>query len=646
MMRARVNVSARRDHAGAFHGWIPQACVFFLLSWLLARCVAGENAAVPDALSVLESSDVFVLSSAGSHSFLRTDGGAGIGTLGYRQLSDWSPGLPLFDPVGGFAVHSGSRAISLRRTGYRWCGDHVERKQTTTSGVFVEEWIGYVGEDLVLAELDVRNRGRKSANLVITGRPMAPHEFHTEKEFGFLGVSFDLDLGSMWGRRSRFRETFVIGTNLRRPFTAASSGVYEVSAEIPAGEKRSIRFGLAPESLAGQLEAALHERGSARTAVRNDLGEWMTELPGMGDVSAKRRRACCVNWFWLWFNLEHAQGLWIRDIISPSKVNYGRGVWLWDSAFHVQALLHGGNEARRRARDQIEVLTSTLPHGHLPREIWVQTASTDLQPPGILSLAALEVYEKERDRGFLERVYPALAENNRWFYRHRCPDDVDLCWWERGDSGWDNSPRWDDGPCLAVDLNAWLYLDHLCLIRISDLLGLDDSSGWREKAEHTRRLIDDYLWNENDGCYYDVRLSDREQRRLKTPAMFLPLFARAASSDQARRVARFGDDPNVFAAPYPVPSVAISSPSFTPDTYLRGPVCISLNWIAIVGLRNYGFDDQADRLAEKTMALVEMNPVPYEYYNPLTGVGFGAECFAWSAALYVDLALGGSTVRP
>jgi hypothetical protein len=641
-----MEANDRYDHAGVLPGRRTRVCVCFLLLFLWPRCVGGKEHREFDRPSVVESSDVFVLSSAGSHSYLRTDTGAGMGTLGYRQLSDWSPGFPLFDPAAAVSVRSGTGTVPLRRTEYRWFGDHIERKQETPSGVHIEEWVGYMGEDVILADVTVRNTGSQAAELVISGRAIPAHRMDAKEDGDFLAVTFAVDLGAMWGRRSRLNETFVVGTSLGQPFTRTRADAYAVSAEIPPSEERSIQLGLAPEKSAEQLSAALRDPERVRSVVREDLREWMTGLPAMRNLNPKQHRACCSNWFWLWFNLEHSEGLWIRDIISPSKVNYGRGIWLWDSAFHVQALLHGGDEALMRAKDQIEVLCRTLPHGHLAREIWVQTASTDVQPPGILTLAALQVYEKEHDPDFLKRVYPALAKNNRWFYRRRCAGDVNLCWWERGDSGWDNSPRWDDGPCLAVDLNAWLYLDQLCLMRMSDILGLDESAGWHEKAERTRRVINDYLWNESDGCYYDVRLRDSKQRRLKTPAMFLPLFARAASAEQARRVALLIEDPEVFAAPYPIPSVAMNDPSFTPDAYLRGPVCISLNWIAIVGLRNYGFDDQADRLAEKTKALIEMNPVPYEYYNPLTGKGFGAECFTWSAALYVDLTLGERTVRP
>ena len=47
--------------------------------------------------------------------------------------------------------------------------------------------------------------------------------------------------------------------------------------------------------------------------------------------------------------------------------------------------------------------------------------------------------------------------------------------WAGVDSGWDNSPRWDNGIVEAVDLNGWLHLDQLFLAEMARELGKDDA---------------------------------------------------------------------------------------------------------------------------------------------------------------------------
>jgi hypothetical protein len=55
-----------------------------------------------------------------------------------------------------------------------------------------------------------------------------------------------------------------------------------------------------------------------------------------------------------------------------------------------------------------------------------------------------------------------------------------------------------------------------------------------------------------------------------------------------------------------------------------------------VGLRNYGYAHFAEELRRRTLALVD-NGGFSEYFSPLTGDGYGADDFSWTAALVLDL---------
>ena len=78
-----------------------------------------------------------------------------------------------------------------------------------------------------------------------------------------------------------------------------------------------------------------------------------------------------------------------------------------------------------------------------------------------------------------------------------------------------------------------------------------------------------------------------------------------------------------------------SSPAFDGRRYWRGPTWVNVNWMLIEGLRRAG-DGAADRLADRTLELIDRVGFR-EYFDPRSGEGCGAEDFAWTAALALDL---------
>jgi glycogen debranching enzyme len=100
------------------------------------------------------------------------------------------------------------------------------------------------------------------------------------------------------------------------------------------------------------------------------------------------------------------------------------------------------------------------------------------------------------------------------------------------------------------------------------------------------------------------------------------------------------EDPRTYAAPYPVPSVAMDEASYRKARaeerlVWRGPTWINTNWYVARGLRRHGREDLARTIEDRSAALVERAGFR-EYYDPFTGEGFGAEGFSWSA-LVLDM---------
>lgn len=321
------------------------------------------------------------------------------------------------------------------------------------------------------------------------------------------------------------------------------------------------------------------------------------------------------------------------------------------------------------------------------------------QPP-VLATAARAVYDNAPDRAaaldFLREVFSPILLYHRWLYGERDPDGAGLVVvvhpWE---SGLDNSPPYLDAgsrvqltykpryerldllhvaaknrptnkdydlyvylleQMRAVDWNQPEYVRHapllvedvlfnsiLCradadLAVIARLLGEDptEPERWRHA---TSAAIEAKLWDEQDGTYYSY---DRVAGRLlhdDTVAAFHTLYGGVASASRAARLIEehLRNEPSYAPKDgHAVPTTALDSPWFNPENYWLGPVWVNTNWMVAHGLAAYGYGDLAARLREDTLSLVADQGYR-EYFNPLTGEGYGTANFSWTAALTIDL---------
>lgn len=102
----------------------------------------------------------------------------------------------------------------------------------------------------------------------------------------------------------------------------------------------------------------------------------------------------------------------IADGRSPRCSSYA----LWDQAFHIIGLLHGGPAALSLATAQaMEFATCS------------RTALNTSTVPGVLTWAVLRLYERTLDAALLSAVYEASAKSNRFFREHYDADGNGLC---------------------------------------------------------------------------------------------------------------------------------------------------------------------------------------------------------------------------
>lgn len=341
-------------------------------------------------------------------------------------------------------------------------------------------------------------------------------------------------------------------------------------------------------------------------------------------------------------------------------------------------------------------VSGKTPHG---------TLTSGITMPPVHALAVLRVYENAKRPDevvpFLRWIYPRLTAQHRYLYRERDPEGMGLVYirhpWE---SGMDNSPMWDivlkridlksvkvprymrrdldrgvppesrpadldyDRFVYLVDLarrhkydekairqkspfllygplfNSVLSASNEALVKIAEVIGepYAEPEEWLKVTSHA---ISEKLFHDEHRMFDFYDGIERRLLEVDTAAGFMPLFAGAASTEQASQLYEYLNSKSFCALHqgncFSIPNYDTQKEGFDRKNYWRGPIWININWMLMQGLRRYGFVQKADSVAKDILEL----PVRFgfhEYYDSFDGRGYGSSDFSWTAALFIDTA--------
>ena len=174
------------------------------------------------------------------------------------------------------------------------------------------------------------------------------------------------------------------------------------------------------------------------------------------------------------------------------------------------------------------------------------------------------------------------------------------------ESGFDVSFRF--GPFGAatqyyapVCLNSLLYKTEKDLAQISTWLGRrNDAKMWDERAVRRKQLITKYLWNPQQGMFFDYDFKNGRMSEYKYASTFYPLWAGLATAEQAKAVEA---NVKVFERPGGLPMSTEDTGAQWDLPYGWG----NIEMLAIAGLRRYGFNTDADRISYEFVSMVAEN---------------------------------------
>lgn len=342
------------------------------------------------------------------------------------------------------------------------------------------------------------------------------------------------------------------------------------------------------------------------------------------------------------------------------------GFWSWDSWKHAVALRYFNLSL---AKEQIKsMFVFQNEDGFVADCVYRDTTIEmhnyrDTKPP-LAAWAVAKVLEQQFDRQFLEYMYPRLKSYHYWWYAKRDHDGDGLCEYGSTDgtliaakweSGMDNAIRFDNAKMLyngngaysmnqeSVDLNAYLYAEKIWMSNLAKQNGMhEDAAKFTADAKSLKALIQKQFFDAEDGWFYDTNLSGNVFIKGAGSEGWIPLWANAASSHQAKQIKNRMMNPKKFFTKVPFQTMSADHQKFDPMRgYWRGPNWLDQAYFGIKGLQNYGYHQEALVATHKILnganGLKEKGKAIHENYHPISGEGLNAKNFSWSAAHIIML---------
>lgn len=366
-------------------------------------------------------------------------------------------------------------------------------------------------------------------------------------------------------------------------------------------------------------------------------------------------------------NWRIAAGELKHEGLFPSyHYEWFHGFWAWDSWKHAVGLsYYNTNLAKNQLRAMFDFQNED---GFIVDCIYRDTTIEahnyrDTKPP--LSVwAVVKIFENDNDLEFVKEMYPKLKKYHNWWYNKRDHDKDGLCEYGSTDgtliaakweSGMDNAIRFDDSKILkngnraysldqeSVDLNAYLYAEKLYLAQLAEiLLKNEEAEAYKDEAKTLKISIQNQFYDPIDGWFYDTNIEGNDFIKGEGSEGWTALWANVATQEQAEAVKNKMMNPKKFYTKVPFQTMSADHPKFDPlNGYWRGPNWLDQAYFGVKGLRNYGFNAEADKATVQILngaegVLVKGESIR-ENYHPISGEGREAQNFSWSAAHIIML---------
>lgn len=237
--------------------------------------------------------------------------------------------------------------------------------------------------------------------------------------------------------------------------------------------------------------------------------------------------------------------------------------------------------------------------------------------------------ESMQNYWWVREYYDRLARTLYFWENSRQTPDGLFVWFNGDESGVDNNPAvsWEPSEISeSVDLIAYLVREYRAMSLIAAAIDRkDDVPRWRAKADALEKRLNDQMWSEADGLYFNIDRRTGQMVKIKTWTAFVPLWAGLTPPARAKRlIEEHLLNEKEFWSPNGIRTLSATEPAYNPKSgYWKGPIWVVSSYMMSHGLARYGYRDRALEEALRVTKLlvddIERTGGMNENYNPETG---------------------------
>lgn len=337
-------------------------------------------------------------------------------------------------------------------------------------------------------------------------------------------------------------------------------------------------------------------------------------------------------------------------------------MYYWDSYFIVQGLLDEPH--KELVEGMLENLLHLLARFHaIPNAS--RTYLTGRSQPPLLTSFIFDVYNVySPGRDWLKKAIDLAKQeyNEVWmgtvkpnwrlvhkglsrYYDINMTHDL-----AEAESGWDYTPRFNRHALnyLPVDLNALLYKYEMDFARAARIFGdKEDAVKWEKAATKRKKTMIELMWDSGRGLFYDYNYVKEKRGNISSLAPYFTMWAGMADGRQAQAMVkalkRF-EQKGGLATTDNLP-LGQYVPGAIPTQWAYPNGWAPLHFIVVKGLQQYGYHDDARRIAMKwlrtNLQWFEEHGLFLEKYNvvnpekpPLKGVYPSQTGFGWTNGVF------------
>lgn len=249
--------------------------------------------------------------------------------------------------------------------------------------------------------------------------------------------------------------------------------------------------------------------------------------------------------------------------------------------------------------------------------------------PPLWPMAIHDHLLKGENQQLIQNCFEILKRQIGWFEKERHSEDggyyyldcMDHFW----ESGVEHGIRYEfeaEAPEVlsCIDATCHVYSMYKYAKLWSEFLD-QNPAPWLSGEIRLKNLIQTYLYDEEQGFFYDSWAVENPKLKKHSFEGFWPMIVGAASPDQTQRlINEHLLDTSSFLTTHPLPTVALNDPSFSPQSW-RGAAYNSMTYWVAKGCFDYQrYDATAillDKALCKTAEIHQATGAIWECYHPL-----------------------------